>query len=562
MSALTSAFPRSLAFALAMTGVSMAIAAPVTAAGRVDLTGLHNDRQHSQFIVKYLDGSGPRKRAQALNSAIADAAAKVSPGAKAAGATRLKASALRRLAVGADVIKLDRELSPAQARAFMQALAADPALEYVEVDRILMPAMVPNDPLYFTQWAYSGVNGIRAEAAWDVSTGSGATIAIIDTGITAHADLSPNTIGGYDFISDAARARDGDGRDANPNDEGDWITGNNECGDNRAPRDSTWHGTHVAGIAAAAGHNGIGVAGTAYGARIVPVRVLGRCGGRSSDTADAIIWAAGGSVPGVPDNPHPAQVINLSLGSVGGCQTTTQNAIDRALQRGAVVVVAAGNNGHDVSNDQPANCAGVIAVAATTEAGDRPGFSNFGAGIDLAAPGASIYSTLNAGSTTQGAQSYAYASGTSMAAPYVAGVAALVRASARACLPTAPADIKALLKRTARPLPGTCPGGCGAGLLDASAAVAAARANQPPTVDLNAIVTNFTLDTLAYPYDCDGTIAHYIIDFGDGATSNSQTASHTYSAPGTYTITITVVDNEGAAGVFRRAYYISGSDST
>src|SRR5690606_7514122 len=131
-----------------------------------------------------------------------------------------------------------------------------------------------------------------------------------------------------------------------------------ECGGGYPPQDSgsSWHGTHVAGTIAAVTNNGIGVAGVAYNAKVVPVRVLGKCGGLTSDIADAIVWASGGSVTGVPSNPYPADVINMSLGGGGSCSSTTQAAINTARSNGTVVVVAAGNENTNASNSNPANC--------------------------------------------------------------------------------------------------------------------------------------------------------------------------------------------------------------
>src|SRR5690606_5927367 len=224
-------------------------------------------------------------------------------------------------------------------------------------------------------------------------------------------------------------------------------------------------------------NNGVGVAGTAFNAKIQHVRVLGRGGGYTSDIADGIIWASGGSVPGVPANPNPAEVINLSLGGQGSCGSTTQNAINGAVSRGTTVVVAAGNSNMNVSNFTPANCNNVIAVAATDQNGSRASFSNYGTGIDVSAPGVGIMSTLNSGSTTPGSESYASYNGTSMAAPHVAGVVALMQSVAST--PLTPAQVESILKSTARPLPGSCSGGCGAGIINAKAAVDAVLGNGP-----------------------------------------------------------------------------------
>jgi serine protease len=237
----------------------------------------------------------------------------------------------------------------------------------------------------------------------------------------------------------------------------------------------------VAGTIAALTNNGTGVAGVAYGAKVVPVRVLGKCGGYTSDIADGIIWASGGTVSGVPNIAARAQVINMSLGGSGACDTTTQNAINSARSRGTVVVVAAGNESQNASNSNPANCAGVIAVAATNKSGGKASYSNYGTIVDVAAPGgdtgAGILSTLNAGTTSPGADSYASYMGTSMATPHVAGVVALML-SANPNL--TPDDVAAKLKSTARAFPAAC-SGCGAGIVNAAAAVNAALASTTTT---------------------------------------------------------------------------------
>lgn len=446
---------------------SLLLATPALA-GDVQLSGLQSAPTHQRFIVKYRDGSAPVANTTALASSLKIAAA----GIASSQGRALGLQQVRRLAVGSTVVRTDRALDQAESELLMRKLAADPNVEYVEVDQIMRATLTPNDTRFSEQWGFGTSNAsINVRPAWDKATGTGVVVAVIDTGITNHPDLNANILPGYDFISDAAMARDGGGRDSNPNDEGDWY-GDNECQAGYPGSNSSWHGTHVAGTVAAVTNNSTGVAGTAFNAKVVPVRVLGKCGGYTSDIADAIVWASGGTVSGVPANANPAEVINLSLGGGGSCSTTYQNAINGAVGRGTTVVVAAGNSNTNVSSSVPANCPNVIAVAATTSAGARASFSNYGTGIDISAPGQGILSTLNSGTTTPGSASYASYNGTSMAAPHVAGVVALMQSVAPS--PLSPAQVESIIKSTARPLPGACSGGCGAGIIDADAAVTAA----------------------------------------------------------------------------------------
>lgn len=271
---------------------------------------------------------------------------------------------------GAAVAAATEDLTAAETEAVLQELNGRPDVEYAEVDRWIRPTATPTDPFYGAQWGlYESIAGMRVDTAWDRSTGAGVLVAVIDTGITAHRDLTENVLPGYDFISDPDIAADGDGRDDNALDPGDW------CPTENVP--SSWHGTHVAGIVAAQANNR-GVAGVAYDAKVQPLRALGACGGYESDIADAIVWAAGGPVPDLPVNPTPVKVINLSLGGPGACHSLFQEAIDQATERGAVVVVAAGNEALDAANSAPANCANVISVGATDREGARADYSNFG----------------------------------------------------------------------------------------------------------------------------------------------------------------------------------------
>ena len=283
-----------------------------------------------------------------------------------------------------------------------------------------------------TLWGLTGLYGVNAVDGWQKTRGAGETVvAVIDTGSTVHSD-SGLVVPGYDFVSDALIANDGDARDSNPSDPGDWITANEANGTAAGgyfldceQTISSWHGTHVSGIVNAAA-NGFGTVGIAPSVSVEHVRVLGKCGGYLSDILAGIIWAAGGAVDGVPANAYPADVINLSLGGLGDCSLAEQTAIDFALSQNIPVVVAAGNEDRNASRFSPANCDGVVTVAATDSAGKRAAFSNYGGTVEVSAPGVSIYSTLNSGQRGPVAESYESYSGTSMATPFVAGLVALM----------------------------------------------------------------------------------------------------------------------------------------
>ncbi|QOW19737.1 S8 family serine peptidase [Lysobacter ciconiae] len=463
-----------LAAATAVALSSAAFAAPAVAAdaGVANLATLQDGQPTDRFIVKYREGSEPQANLAKVQSSLDRVARTARTG------NALALHQVRRIATGADVVRTDRKLDRVEAAALMRQIAADPNVEYVEVDQLLQPAFTPNDSLYANnQWHYyEAAGGIRADKAWDVSTGSGIVVAVLDTGITNHSDLNGNVVAGYDMISDAGIAGDGDGRDSDPSDPGDYSGGYN----------SSWHGTHVAGTIAAVTNNNKGVAGVAYNAKIQPVRVLGRGGGYTSDIADGIIWASGGSVSGVPANSNPAEVINMSLGGSGSCSSTTQSAINGAVSRGTTVVVAAGNSNANTSGFNPANCNNVIAVASTTRTGARSSFSNYGPLIDVAAPGSDIASTINNGTKAPSTEGYGTMSGTSMAAPHVAGVVALMQSAAAANGGVkTPAQIEAALKSTLRPFPVSIDKAIGNGIVDAKAAVDAmgGGGGNPPDPD-------------------------------------------------------------------------------
>lgn len=288
------------------------------------------------------------------------------------------------------------------------------------------------DPYFSSQWHLYSQYSIHADYAWRYTKGkSSVVVAVLDGGITAHPDLDANIVDGYDFISDSAYSRDGDGWDPYPQDEGDFTE----------DEASSWHGTHVAGIIGAR-TNSIGGVGVAPGVRIQPIRVLGTNGGSSSDLIAAIHWAAGIKVGGVPNNPTPARVINLSIGTSKptSCDAGTQAAVRAAWEKGATPVTAAGNSSFEAVGSYPGNCYPTINVTATGITGDIASYANFGDGVDFSAPGGDdelaaqapegsegmIVSTFNLGETKEGEASYGLQEGTSMAAPVVAGVIALI----------------------------------------------------------------------------------------------------------------------------------------
>jgi serine protease len=288
------------------------------------------------------------------------------------------------------------------------------------------------DPYFSSQWHLYTQYSIHADRAWRYTKGkSSVVVAVLDGGITAHPDLNANIVDGYDFISDSSYSRDGDGWDSDPQDEGDYT--NDEL--------SSWHGTHVAGIIGARS-NAIGGVGVAPGVKIQPIRVLGTNGGASSDLIAAIHWAAGIKVAGVPNNTTPARVINLSIGTSKptSCDAGTQAAVRAAWDKGVTPVTAAGNSAFEASGSYPGNCYPTINVTATGITGNIAPYANFGDGVDFSAPGGDadlaaqspdgsegmIVSTFNLGETKEGEPSYGLQEGTSMAAPVVAGVVALI----------------------------------------------------------------------------------------------------------------------------------------
>lgn len=421
-----------------------------------------------------------------FDAAQADAAARAEQAVTAAGGTVTTTEALSPQIAAVTVSDLtDRQTSQVESR----ATAAREVRAAQTVGRVYPTAT--DDTYYRALWNISNgagsAYGVDAEDAWPLSTGKGAVIGVVDSGITSHPDLNAHVIAGYDFFSG----------DTNPTDDG--------------PVSATdWHGTHVAGIAAALPNNRTGVIGVAPNASIEPIRVIGSVRGEGSasdeDLASAILWGAGVSQAHAKvKNSHPADVLNLSLGSDSNeslaCPVAIQAAIDAAVQRGTAVVVATGNgdrsgNGVALDGTYPANCNNVIRVTATGNDGLRAAYSNFGSTAfpaTVAAPGGSaqfsddrdsahwVLSTWNNASkkATTGAASYIGMVGTSMAAPHVAGVIALLR-SVRPGISVA--EITQLLTSNVKALPDGCASHvCGAGIVNAAATVAAALGRPVPS---------------------------------------------------------------------------------
>ena len=493
------------------------------------------DDGNARVIVKFKPGAA-LLRAHALSATAGKAAAATALDERAAvlGARlglRLKAGAA--LTERVQVVQADG----IDARALAARLALDADVVSAAPARRARRLLVPNDPR-FASVAATGVGGgpavgqwylrapagevasaIDAVSAWDTTTGSaGVVVAVLDTGVRLdHPDLAGKLLPGYDMVSVAAVANDGDGRVGDASDPGDWVTAADAATPLFAGCDvssSSWHGTQVAGIVAAATDNGVGMAGAGWNVRVLPVRVLGKCFGYTSDIVTGIRWAAGIAVPGLPVNPNPARVINLSLGSADVCSAEERSAIADANAAGAVVVVAAGNS-VGLAATSPANCPGAIGVAALRHVGTKVGFSDVGPELAIAAPGGNcinigegepclypILTTIDSGATVPVAPTYTdsfnISVGTSFSAPLVAATAALMLSAQPALTP---AGVRAGMQGTARPFPSSgvaddptagpivachAPNGseqlqcycststCGAGMLDAGAAVRAA----------------------------------------------------------------------------------------
>jgi serine protease len=406
-------------------------------------------------------------------------------------------SSVRALANGAQLLQLPQAVAALDAELLAAALRTDPDVEYAEPDRpvyptVVTPASGSTEPYYPQQWSLNAApGGMYLPDVWAAGVGTGTTpgviVAVVDSGYRPHVEFATRILPGYDFISNTFTANDGGGRDADPADPGDWVTPSEATAHSTlscVPQSSSsWHGTFLTGIIAASGNNDLGMAGINWQAQILPLRVLGKCGGSTSDIIDAMYWAAGLSSVNGMRNPNPARIINLSAGSSGTCTQSEQVAINAVTAAGVVVVAAAGNDYHsDVANFSPASCNGVITVAATNRSGSMTEYTSIGSKIAISAPGGeqsdTILSTSNTGITTpdSGADSdsYQYGAGTSFATAAVSGVVSLIL-SVRPEL--TPAHVRSVLQSSANPIADSLcvPNQCGAGIVNATAAVSAAQ---------------------------------------------------------------------------------------
>lgn len=442
----------------------------------------------------------------------------------------------QRRSVGRDQVLLDfgRPLGSGEVAALAERLSRRPEVDWVAPNvrehRLQIASPTPVDPMFAQQWWLHDADGSDANAIADRRRGvpgfltawasgipgaegrDGGVVALLDTGVTPHPELEARLLPGRDFVSDDLYGNDGQpGRDDDPTDPGDWVDAT-ELSDPRLAKctatRSSWHGTAIAGVLAAAPDNGMGVAGAVRRGQLLPVRVAGKCGATVADIIDGLRWAAGLEVDG-QRNPHPARVVNLSFGGTRACGREYQDTIDELRAHGVVVVAAAGNAHGQVT--RPANCASVVGVVALNRDGFKAHYSSFGAALAASgiatvggddAQGAwgplladgGIVTLSNSGPTGQASPDYAAYHGTSFAAPMVAGTLALMlsvnpdlgvdqliaglRASARPHLRSS------LLDECSDANPGRCActtATCGAGVLDVKQALTYAQSPEAYT---------------------------------------------------------------------------------
>jgi serine protease len=612
---------------LAAAACVMGVAGPAGAAERAPVRHQPAAAQRSEAarVIVQFRSDAPVLRAQAQSTGTP-----VGPRAAEAMGQRLHLALVDGRAIGPRMQVL--KASGIGAQALAARLSADSQVEWAVVDQRRFATAAPNDPLYprqtdgttptAGQWYLRPNSGevkasIDVEPAWAVTTGSSSVVvAVLDTGVRFnHPDLSGKLLAGYDFVgyggsASVATANDGDLADADASDPGDWITAAEnasgefkDCGES----DSSWHGTQVSGLVGAATNNGVGIAGIGRGVQVLPVRVLGKCGGYDSDIIAGMRWAAGFAVSGVTTNPKPARVLNLSLGSAGDCSSAYRSVMSDLTAAGVTVVAAAGNDGLAIG--VPANCPNVIAVTGVRHAGTKVGYSNLGPEAVVSAPAGNcvnqtgtclypIVTTTNTGTTSPAASTYSDGDvrltlGTSFSSPIVAGTVALMLSADPALTP---ADVRSLLMSTARPFPssgagsgvGACrpPGSvaqvdecycttstCGAGLLDAGVAVkSAAAAASGLVAAISAspaspvVGDTLTLDASGSSAGSGKTIVSYLWEITSGGsiasfTGATDTASTTLdlSATGSLTVRLTITDSAGNQAVDSRQVTVVAS---
>ncbi|HEX5356663.1 MAG TPA: S8 family peptidase [Aquabacterium sp.] len=583
------------------------------------------DTEVARVIVKLKPDATVLRTTLAQAQAVADGASSSHPMAR--------LGARRGLTV-ADGRALGNQMHVATAQGLSsQALAAslskDSDVLYAVPDRLRKPMSfsgAPTDPLFAAsggnpyvlegQW-YLRQNNVtfksatNAASAWSSATGNGVTVAVLDSGVRFdHPDLTTKLESGYNMISYASVSQVNGGRSADASDLGDWVDatdvnnvnaelhGNTGCTEQAS---SSWHGTKVAGIIGAETNNGVGMASMAPDVRLVPVRVLGKCGGWDSDILAGMRWAAGLSVPNVPANSHPAKVLNMSLGAPDACPQTYKDVVAELTALNVVVVVSAGNdNGLAVSS--PASCPGVIAVTGLRHTGTKVAFSSVGPEVSISAPGGNcvnvgvgqtclypILTTSNTGVTVpiaDGAGGSTYSDsishpsyGTSFSAPQVSGAVALML-EARPTL--TPAAVRSLLMASARTFPtsGSSPGvaachlpngavqdecyctqlTCGAGMLDVNQAVQLALTNPvaviartPESAQPGQPIQFSGSQSMASPGASTIVSYHWTLLDGGGIVNSSGWAADSSplvvlpTAEGMFEIRLTVVDDQGHA---------------
>lgn len=505
-----------------------------------------------------------------------------------------------------DVFKLDRRMSGGELQALLDRLNADPDVEYAVADKRRQIQQIPTDALAMDQWYFLSVQpaATRTDKAWDLTTGSAATVvAVLDTGVRyEHPDLTSKVLPGFDFVTDMLVANDGDGPDEDASDPGDWVESadrNDNIFRNCDTTASSWHGTRVASLIGAAANDGNDLVGAGWATRILPVRVLGKCGGFDSDIIDGMRWAAGLPVDGARENTTPAKIINMSLGGDDSCSDAYQSAVDEIIAQGSLIVASVGNDGIPVGT--PANCRGVLGVSGIRHVGTKVGYSNLGAGADIAAPAGNCvnpgptYTTdapcvfampvaIDSGQTTPQSSTYSDPVnrpnfGTSFSAPLVAGAAALMHSVNPRLTPS---QFTTLLQESAAPFPTSSTTTrnicrvptnfvqgqecicttvtCGAGMLDTFAAVSAAmkpfgvvQANG--TIEPNTAV-NINAAASFGAYDLTSTASRPIASYQwsvvnvTGATPNivdASAASTTLQVSGNsrFTLRLKVTDDAG-----------------